>query len=183
MASRADGASSARRLVLTGLFAAAAMALSYAEHVLPVSAIIPVPGVRLGLSNVALIAAAVFISPGAGAAVAFMKITVPLLMSGNGIALLFSLCGTVLSYVTVLIMKAVMKDRVSFIGVCAASAGAHSAGQFLAALALIGKASAGYFPLMLLASVLTGIVTGVILNLCAPALGRLAEKYAERKSF
>jgi heptaprenyl diphosphate synthase len=181
MGSRADAfRARLRRLVLTSLFGAAAMALSYAEHLVPLP--LPLPGVRLGLSNIAVVAAAAFLSPLAGAAVAALKILVPLLMSGNGIAFLFSLSGTALSYATVLLAGRLAGKRISYAGACCASAGAHCCGQ-LAAAALVAGTSAviGYLPVMLAASAVTGTATGIILNLCAPALGGLAEKYREGK--
>ena len=166
-----------RKGVLTGLFAAAAMVLSCVEHILPLSLIIPVPGVRLGLSNIAVIAAIVFVSPASGAAVAAMKLSVPLLISGNGIAFLFSLCGTLLSYCLVMLARILLSGRISFIGACAISSASHAAGQFIICRAVIGKEMLWYLPLLLGTSVLTGIITGTIMNFCSPVLLKLKDKY------
>ena len=67
MRSRADGGT-ARRIALCGMFAAAAFALSYAEHVLLPP--LPLPGLRLGLGNIAILAAMYYTGKGGAAAVA-----------------------------------------------------------------------------------------------------------------
>ena len=58
---RANGRTA--RLCRNAVFLALAMILSFLEHLVPVSALLPLPGVRLGLANVAITVLLFFGSP------------------------------------------------------------------------------------------------------------------------
>lgn len=164
-----------RKIVLPGLLGAVAMALSYIEFLLP-SGLIPLPGVRLGLSNIAVILAFALISRGAGLAVMILKLLMSLLLFGNPMSFAFSLGGSAAAYLSLLLLT-LLKDKISFIGVSAASAAAHSIGQIAVAAILTGSSAvAGYLPLMLLFSIPTGVITGIVMNLIAPVCEKLTEK-------
>ena len=165
-----------RKLVLLGLLGAVAMALSYIEFLLP-PGLIPLPGVRLGLSNIAVILAFALISRGAGLSVLVLKLLMSLLLFGNPMSFAFSLGGSVSAYFSLLLLS-LLKDRISFIGVSAVSAAAHSIGQIAVAAIFTGnaEAAAGYLPLMLLFSVPTGVITGIVMNLIAPVCEKMTEK-------
>ena len=165
-----------RKIVLLGLLGAVAMALSYIEFLLP-PGLIPLPGVRLGLSNIAVILAFALISRGAGLSVLVLKLLMSLLLFGNPMSFAFSLGGSVSAYLSLLLLS-LLKDRISFIGVSAVSAAAHSIGQIAVAAIFTGnaEAAAGYLPLMLLFSVPTGVITGFVMNLIAPVCEKMTEK-------
>lgn len=165
-----------RKIVLLGLLGAVAMALSYIEFLLP-SGLIPLPGVRLGLSNIAVILAFALISRGAGLAVMILKLLMSLLLFGNPMSFAFSLGGSAAAYLSLLLLT-LLKDKISFIGVSAASAAAHSIGQIAVAAIFTGnvEAAAGYLPLMLLFSIPTGVITGIVMNLIAPVCVKMTEK-------
>ncbi len=164
-----------RKIVLLGLLGAVAMALSYIEFLLP-SGLIPLPGVRLGLSNIAVILAFALISRGAGLAVMILKLLMSLLLFGNPMSFAFSLGGSAAAYLSLLFLT-LLKDKISFIGVSAASAAAHSIGQIAVAAIITGSSAvAGYLPLMLLFSIPTGVITGIVMNLIAPVCVKITEK-------
>ena len=164
-----------RKIVLLGLQGAVAMALSYIEFLLP-SGLIPLPGVRLGLSNIAVILAFALISRGAGLAVMILKLLMSLMLFGNPMSFAFSLGGSAAAYLSLLLLT-LLKEKISFIGVSAASAAAHSIGQIAVAAILTGSSAvAGYLPLMLLFSIPTGVITGIVMNLIAPVCEKLTEK-------
>lgn len=165
-----------RKIVLLGLLGAVAMALSYIEFLLP-SGLIPLPGVRLGLSNIAVILAFALISRGGGLAVMILKLLMSLLLFGNPMSFAFSLGGSAAAYLSLLLLT-LLKDKISFIGVSAASAAAHSIGQIAVAAFFTGNAAAaaGYLPLMLLFSIPTGVITGIVMNLIAPICVKMTEK-------
>ena len=164
-----------RKIVLLGLLGAVAMALSYIEFLLP-SGLIPLPGVRLGLSNIAVILAFALISRGAGLAVMILKLLMSLMLFGNPMSFAFSLGGSAAAYLCLLLLT-LLKDKISFIGVSAASAAAHSIGQIAVAAILTGSSAvAGYLPPMLLFSIPTGVITGIVMNLIAPVCEKMTEK-------
>ena len=165
-----------RKIVLLGLLGAFAMALSYIEFLLP-PGLIPLPGVRLGLSNIAVILAFALISRRAGLSVLVLKLLMSLLLFGNPMSFAFSLGGSVSAYLSLLLLS-LLKDKISFIGVSAVSAAAHSIGQIAVAAIFTGnaEAAAGYLPLMLLFSIPIGVITGIVMNLIAPVCEKMTEK-------
>lgn len=157
----------AYRVAMIGLFGALTVVLSFVESMLPP---LPVPAMRLGLSNVALTAAVAFFGGAAGVCVAVIKIVFVLLTRGATAAAMAAV-GTFLAlFVTVLCMPIYRREALSFVGVSVAAAGAHTAGQLLVSVWLLGVSVLSYAPLLLVASIPAGVVTGLLLNILIPRL-------------
>ncbi len=156
-----------KQIALVGLFAALAVVLSAVESALPP---LPLPAVRLGLANVAVTAGAVLISPLGGVFVAVLKVLFVLLSRGVTAAWM-SACGTALAVgMTLALLPLVRRDKMTYIGVSVASATAHTLGQLAAATLWLTAAVWSYAPLLILFSLLSGCVTGLVLNVCIPRL-------------
>lgn len=156
-----------RRLTLVGLFSAVTLVLSALESALPS---LPVPGSRLGLANVAVTASIVLLGPVNGATVALIKVLFVLLTRGVTAALMAG-GGTTLAVIATVLLLPLYDRRVfSFIGVSVSAATLHTVGQLLCATVLMSAAVWSYAPLMFLMSLLTGIVTGTLLNMLIPRL-------------
>ena len=84
----------ARRIAFDALFAALALMFTFVEIKLPVSAAIPIPGFRLGLANIAVMAAAYSFSFADAAFTAILKIMLSSLLFSNPVSFLFSAAGT-----------------------------------------------------------------------------------------
>ena len=170
--------SPAYKTALTGILAALTLAVSVLERA--VSATLPLPpGVRLGLSNVAVTFCCVELGLPYAMAIILIKAGFILLVSGP-IAGFISVSGGVLSVLAVFAVKKLLKDRVSYFGICVFSAVCHNVGQILAASASVG--SAMYFasaPLLILAGIVFGLVTGAVLSAVGPAMKKVLER--ERK--
>ena len=166
-----------RRLCLDALLVSFAMLLSYLEAVLPLTAWIPMPGFRLGLANVAVVIAFCLISPVDAALISAVRIFAMGLLFGSATSLYFSAMGGLLSYLILWVLSGCGK-RLSFLGVSVLCAAAHNCGQILAAVTLFGPSLLiSYLPVLLLASILCGGATGVLLNLLIPRLQSLAGKW------
>lgn len=139
-----------------------ALALSYAESLLPLGAI-PLPGFKPGLSNIAVTVAAFRSSPTHAAAVSTARVAVMFLMFGNATSSLFSLCGSLLVIAALFVLRN-HHGGLSFIGIALICALAHNAGQLAASFALVGSSVLAYAPFLALASLIFGSVSGVILN-------------------
>ena len=159
----------ARRAALLGLLAALAVALSFLEGLLPV---IPIPGAKLGLSNIVIMYALTSLNLPCALALAAVKAAFALLRGGT--AFFMSLAGGLLSTLVMAGALRLFRNRVSFIGVGYLAAGAHNGGQLAAAMLLLSPALIGYGPWLLLLAVAAGTVTGLTLNIVMPALGRLS---------
>ena len=102
----------ARRAALLGLLAALAVALSFLEGLLPV---IPIPGAKLGLSNIVIMYALTSLNLPCALALAAVKAAFALLRGGS--AFLMSLAGGLLSTLVMAGVLRLLRGRVSFIGV------------------------------------------------------------------
>ncbi|MBE6541024.1 MAG: Gx transporter family protein [Ruminococcaceae bacterium] len=154
-----------RLIAECAVFVGCAMMLSFVEAIIPI-AVMPIPGFKIGLANIAITAAAYRLSIKSAAAVSFCRIILTFFLFGNPTSLLFSLFGASLSLVSLQITKKhFFASRFSFIGISVICALSHNVGQLTAALVLIGKASLGYALPLVIASMIYGTLSGIILNI------------------
>lgn len=152
------------RIAADSAFVCAALALSYLESLIPIQFIIPLPGFKLGLANIAVTVCAFRYSPKDAAAVSLCRILISFLLFGGVTSLLFSLFGAALSCAA-LILPTKKRIGLSFIGVSIICALAHNTGQCIAAFILIGRAVLSYVPALLSASLIYGALCGIVLCL------------------
>ena len=150
---------STRRLARVSLLAALALVLSYIETMIPLP--VALPGVKLGLSNVAVVVALLSLDARAGMSVALVKVVASGFLFGSPMMFAYSLGGTVLAF-----SGAAALSRVPDVGAVAVSMVAavlHNAGQLAVAALLLGTASVFVnLPPLALAACVTGAVTGAV---------------------
>ncbi len=141
-----------------GLLTAVALVLGYVEHLIPITAI---PGIKLGLANTVLLYALYLMDVPSAIFLMILKVGLGGLFYGGFAAMLYSLAGGILSLIVMILVK---KTRgVSVIGVSVCGAAAHNVGQILIACFVVGtRAALAYLPVLLVAAVITGALTGVI---------------------
>ena len=165
---------STRRLARVSLLAALALVLSYIETMIPLP--VALPGVKLGLSNVAVVVALLSLDVRAGMSVALVKVVASGFLFGSPMMFAYSLGGTVLAF-----SGAAALSRVPDVGAVAVSMVAavlHNAGQLAVAALLLGTASVFVnLPPLALAACVTGAVTGAVASgvLAAQPGGRAGE--------
>ena len=146
-----------KKLTTLALLTAAAMILSYVESLLPS---VGVPGVKLGLANIAVIFALFRMGGKSALAVSVVRVFMVSMLFGGMGALLYSLSGAALSLGMMALLR--KTDRFSTVGVSVAGGVAHNAGQILMAMLLLGTARLSYyFPLLVVTGVAGGIFTGL----------------------
>lgn len=149
-----------------GLFAAVAIIFGYVESLVPV--FVGIPGIKLGLANLAVLFLLQKYTLKEAAAVSVVRIFVIGFMFGNLFSILYSLAGACLSLsVMTLILK---KTSFSLAGVSVAGGIAHNMGQLFIAMLTVSSTSLIYYaPALLISGVITGIV-----------IGKLTEEVAKR---
>lgn len=153
----------------TALISAVALVLSYIEMSLPDFPFV-LPGMKLGLSNIATMFALSAMSLPSALVVCFVKAIFALLMRGFT-SFMMSLCGGILS---VLAMYLLMKfKRIGFVGIGVGGALCHNLGQILVAFAFTDSTVFAYFSVLALASVVTGTVTALVVYLILPKVLKL----------
>ncbi len=165
---------STRRVAADAVFLILALALSYIEAMVPLGAVIPLPGFKPGLANI-LITLLVFRARVIdGAIVSLLRILIMGLLFGTPISLFLSAGGAMLSFFALLLLHQTAGRHLSFVGVSVLSAAAHNIGQLICVGCIFGlRAAAAYLPLLLVASVLFGALSGALLNVLYPRLERV----------
>lgn len=154
----------ASKIAQYGLLTALALVLSYLESLIPP---LWVPGVKLGLPNLAVVFALYRLGWKDACAISLVRVVLVTLLFGNGAALAYSIAGAALSLSLMGLLK--KTGKFSSIGVSVAGGVAHNAGQILVAMVLLETARlAWYLPVLwvsgTVAGVLIGIVAGVLVE-------------------
>jgi len=152
------------KLTRMALLTAIALTIFMVEAQIP--ALVPVPGVKLGLSNIVTVFAVFAMGSKEAASILFVRIFLGAVFAGNFSTIFYSAAGGALAIVTtILLRKLLTKKQLWVAGILGAVA--HSIGQMAMAVAItrtVGLVS--YLPVMILCSIVTGLFTG----LCAQFL-------------
>ena len=148
-----------KKITTLGITIALAMVLSYVETLMPV--LVPVPGVKAGFANIAVIYALYNFSFGETCAVSLVRIFIVAVLFGNGVSLAYSVAGAVLSLLTMYLMK--KSGIFSVISVSVAGGVMHNIGQIIMASILMETNVLKYYlPFLLVAGIVAGIIIGVL---------------------
>ena len=149
----------AKKIAAMGLLVALAVVLSWVEQLVPLS--VQVPGVKLGLANLAVIFALYRLGARAAWTVSLLRVALVSLTFGNAYSLWYSLAGAVLS---LLVMGLLRKTgKFSLLGVSVAGAVSHNLGQIAVAAAVLGAASMAYYlPVLLVSGTAAGVCVGAV---------------------
>ena len=157
------------KITQTALVSAVALVLSYIEMSLPDLPFV-LPGMKLGLSNIATMFALSALSLPSALVVCLVKAVFALLMRGLT-AFLMSLCGGVLS--TLAMYALIRFKKIGFVGVGIGGAFSHNLGQILVAFALTDSGVFAYFSVLCIASIVTGTLTAIVLYVILPKVMQL----------
>ena len=158
-----------KKLALCAVLTALALGLSTLESLFPVSVLVPLPGIKLGLANIVTVFALYRLGDIPALAILIARCLLGAMFAGNASALLFSLMGGVLAMLTMIVLRRVR--GLSVYGVSIAGAAAHNIGQICAAIVVLGgTAVLGYLPVLLGVSLITGTLTGFVASLLFRAM-------------
>ena len=149
-----------KKIAFLGVSTAVALVLAYVESLLP-PLLTMVPGIKLGLPNIAIIFILYRFGLKEAAAVSFVRIVAVSLLFGNPMTLLYSLAGGTLSLLIMALLRRL--DFLSTVGVSVAGGVFHNVGQILMAMLLLGTAELGYYLIVL---AVTGTISGIFVGLC-----------------
>lgn len=162
---RPENMSAAGYAALMGLLFALAGALNTLESLL--SAFLPA-GMRVGLSNIVIMAAILCVNLPSAAILVLLKAVLVFFTRGVTAGVL-SLCGGAAAFLVTALLFG--HTRCSYILISVLGAIAHSFGQLCGAAVILGTAyTFAYAPVLIFASVGTGIFTGIVLKAVFPIL-------------
>ena len=168
-----------RRIALSGLLFALAMALSFIEGTLTIPGLLP--GMKLGLANIVVMYALFFMGPKQALVLDVLKALFVFLVSGFTAGLL-SLCGGLLSLLVMWVLYYKLPFRPTWFILSVCGALSHNIGQLLGAGLILSSAMSLYYaPVMLVLGLVMGALTSLTLRAILPALGRLGYNTREKR--
>ncbi|HBA70399.1 MAG TPA: heptaprenyl diphosphate synthase [Lachnospiraceae bacterium] len=158
-----------KKTAYMGLFLAFALILSYVESLIPFY--FGVPGVKLGLANLAVLLALYRYGWKEALMLNIMRVFLSGFLFGNLFVIMYSLAGAVCSFLVMCLFKR-MKNF-SLMGVSMAGGVFHNIGQILVAYFVTKTAGVVfYLPILLGAGMATGLMIGLIAGNVMKYLGK-----------
>ena len=146
------------------IFVVLALILSYVEAMIPLELVIPIPGLKFGLANLAVAAAFFILGTFPALCVSLSRILLNFLLFGSVTSLWFSLSGGLLSFSVLVLWKFILKRYLGAVGLSVLCAAMHNLGQCAAAFVIFGGAAIRlWLPVLLVMAMFTGTATGVLL--------------------
>ncbi len=135
-----------------------ALILSFIESRIP--AFVPIPGVKIGLANIAVIFTLYKFEIREAVAVSGIRVILVSLLFGNPISLIYSITGAVFSMAVMVLTKKF--TPLSVVTVSILGGVLHNIGQITAASIVMGtNAVIYYLPFLLISGMIAGVAVGV----------------------
>ena len=151
--------SKASRVATTALLATLALIFSYVEAIIPIP--IAVPGVKLGIANLAVLIALYRFDFRYALSINLIRIIVSGLLFNGLFGALYAMSGGILSLLVMWILK--KTNLFSIVGVSMAGGVAHNMGQILVASILVSDLRMFmYLPVLMFSGIISGIIIGII---------------------
>lgn len=162
-----------KKVARMGVFIALAMIFSYIEVLIPFN--FGIPGVKLGIANIVTVTSLYVFSTGEAFGISVIRIVLMGILFGNGMSLLYSLTGGLLSFLAMWIGK--RTSWFSVIGVSVAGGVFHNVGQILAVMLVMKNTMfVAYLPVLFVAGVVTGYLIGLLANKIIELLPHIVAK-------
>jgi len=170
-----DSRTASRKIALCAMLMALAMIFSYVEVLIPIN--LGVPGIKLGIAN--LVVGLFFLPAGEVLMISVARILLMGYLFGNGMSILYSLAGGLLSFLVMFLLKHI--KGFSITGVSIAGGVTHNVAQIcVAALVVQNRKLFYYLPALLVAGVITGMLIGILSDRILSAVKREGRKSSSR---
>ena len=163
-----------RKVAFYGIFAALAVLMGYVEAMVQIP--IPVPGIKLGLANVIVVIAMYFMGNKTAIGVNVIRVIMSALLFNGFSGFLYSISGAALSFVVMCLAKKINGSGI--VGVSVLGGITHNLAQIgVAAMVLQTPGLMYYFPMLLAAGTITGIIIGIVAKYCLVYIQKTGLKY------
>ena len=147
-----------KKLTVLALTIAVAMILSYLESMIP--AFVAIPGIKMGLANIAVVFALYKLGWKEAAGVSLLRVVLVSLLFGHLASFFYSIAGAVLSLLGMILLR--KTGRFSEVAVSVTGGVLHNVGQIAMACILLETDVVRYYlPFLILSGTLAGVVIGV----------------------
>ena len=159
-----------KKLANMAMLVALAMIFSYVESLIPIN--FGVPGMKLGVANLVTVGL-YFLEIPEVLAVSVLRVLLTGFLFGNGMSIIYSLAGAVVSLLAMVLVKKM--DGISIVGVSITGGVFHNIGQILVAMAVVENLKLIYYlPVLLVAGTVTGFVIGIVAGKILPVVKKEA---------
>ena len=148
-----------RKLTIMALTTAIALVLSFIESQIP--ACVAVPGVKIGLPNIAIVYALYRLGWKEAAVISMTRVVLVSLLFGSAASFLYSFAGAMLSLAGMTLLK--KTGKFTEIVVSVAGGVLHNIGQIaMASFILETDVLRYYLPFLLISGILAGVAVGLV---------------------
>ena len=159
-----------KNIALYGVITAIALILSYVEVLIPFS--VAIPGIKIGLANIAVIFALYKLNASAAWSISGVRVVLVALLFGNVMTLAYSISGAVFSLLVMMGLKRI--GKFGYVGISAGGGIAHNIGQIFCAAVLLGtKQIMYYLPVLIISGTVSGIAIGIVSGLLVSRIKRV----------
>ena len=160
-----------KKLANMAMLVALAMIFSYVESLIPIN--FGVPGMKLGVANLVTVTGLYFLKTPEVLAVSVLRVLLTGFIFGNGMSIIYSLAGAVVSLLAMALVKKM--DGISSVGVSITGGVFHNIGQILVAMSVVENLKLIYYlPVLLVAGTVTGFVIGIVAGKILPVVKKEA---------
>ena len=147
-----------KKLTALALTISFALVLSYVESQVP--AFVAIPGIKVGLANIAVIFTLYKFGVKEAAVVSLLRALIVSMSFGTPVSLMYSAAGAILSLVVMVLLKKCTPLKEVAVSVCGGVM--HNVGQIgMASILMETNVVVYYLPFLLLSGTVAGIVVGV----------------------
>ncbi len=148
-----------KKLAQLAIAVSIALILSFIESRIP--AFVAIPGVKVGLANIAVIFALYRFGVKEAVVLSLVRVALISLLFGSLVSMFYSISGAVMSLATMIILKKL--TPLKEVAVSVSGGVMHNIGQIIAASILLETNVVIYYlPFLLLSGTIAGIVVGVV---------------------
>lgn len=163
-----------RKITHLAMLLTLTVVLSILESIMPT--FIPVPGVKLGLANIAIMYTLIFYGKKEAISLNIAKAVLAGVTRGATSALL-SLCGGLLSIFVIILLIIIFRNKLSYLILSVFGAIFHNIGQLIAVYFIMDTYSVIYYlPILIISGVIMGILTGILLKTVMPAISKITQR-------
>ena len=149
---------SAKRIAAVAILIAVAFVLSWIELILSITT--PIPGIKIGLANLAVLFTMYYCSEKEAFMVLVGRLVLNAILFGNVNSLIYSVAGGLLSFVIMVICKKLFPKHIIYISI--AGGVFHNIGQLTAASIVMNTFLWWYMPYLIIGGILAGLFNGIV---------------------
>lgn len=147
-----------KRLTTLALTITFALILSYIESKIP--PFVAIPGIKVGLANIAVIFTLYKFGVKDAIVVSFLRVLLVSMLFGTGVSLIYSVSGAILSLAVMILLKKLTPLREVAVSVCGGVM--HNVGQIAAASFMLSTNVVVYYlPFLIVSGTVAGIAVGI----------------------